>query len=109
MEKNFKVSYDEVEDLLYIGRNGKVKFSIDIALPSGDVVVDMGSDNSVKGIEIFNATKFFSLMSEEIKKIRSARINTVYSPSYTALTIDLGDKTRSNLVIPYTKRLIRKA
>ena len=69
MEKNMEVIYDEVEDIFYIGKKEKSKFSIDLALLSGDVVVDIGSDGLVKGIEIFNASTFFSLVKEELTKI----------------------------------------
>ena len=67
MAKNVKISYDEIEDIFYLGINGKTKFSIDLALPLGDIIVDVGFDGKVNGIEIFNASKFFSLMKEEMK------------------------------------------
>ena len=108
MAKNVKIVYDEVEDILYLAREGKVKFSIDLALPSGDIVVDVGFDGLVKGIEIFNASQFFSLVQEELKKVKNAELKIVYSPSYVALNISLEAKNKvsSNIIVPYNKKLV---
>lgn len=109
MEKNVKISYDKVEDILYLGKEGKAKFSVDLALPSGDVVVDVGFDGLVKGLEIFNASKFFSLMQEELEKIKNVELKIIYSPSYVVVSISLESRKRiisSNVVVPYNKKLI---
>lgn len=107
MEKNFEVFYEEVEDILYIGNKETVKFSIDLALPSGDIVVDIGNNGKITGLEVFNATKFFSMIRNELKNVKTAEINAIYSPSYTSISINLGtnDAIKSNLVIPYSKNL----
>lgn len=109
MGKEIKVSYEKVDDLLYIGRNGKVKFSVDIALSSGDVVVDIGFDGLVKGIEIMNASDFFSVNKEELSKLKRGNLNIIYGPSYVAISVilELPNKTlvKSNVVIPYNKKL----
>jgi len=111
MEKNIEISYDKIEDIFYLGKKGKVKFSIDLALPLGDVVLDIGFDGAIKGIEIFNASKFFSLKSKELEKIKIADFSMVYSPAYTALNIKIKSKSetiRNNIVVPYNKKLINK-
>ena len=109
MEEKFKISYDEIEDIFYLGKGEKVKFSIDLALPSGDVVVDVGFDGLVKGIEIFNASAFFSIVQKELQKIKNANLDIVYSPSYVAVNINLEIKNevvKSNIIVPYNKNLI---
>lgn len=109
MEKNVEISYDKVEDILYLGKKGKAKFSVDLALPSGDVVVDIGFDGLVKGMEIFNASKFFSLLQDELEKIKNIELKVIYSPSYVVVSINLESKKRivkSNVVVPYNKRLV---
>ncbi len=109
MVKNFEISYEEIEDILYIGINEKVKFSIDLALPSGDVVVDIGFDGLVKGIEIFNASKFFSITDKDLKRINDGDFKVIYNPSYAALSINLFKESqiiKSNIVIPYNKKTI---
>ncbi|MFA7708174.1 MAG: DUF2283 domain-containing protein [Candidatus Pacearchaeota archaeon] len=109
MGKNFKVTYEEIEDILYLGKEEKVKFSLDLALPSGDIVVDIGSDGKIAGLEVFNATEFFSMLSKELQNIKDAEIKVIYSPSYTSMSINLETKKdlvkSSNLVIPYSKNL----
>jgi uncharacterized protein YuzE len=109
MEKAFKIDYEELEDIFYLGRDEKVKFSIDLALPSGDAVVDMGFDGLVKGIEIFNASKFFSLIKEQLKSIKDADFSIIYSPSYVSVNISLQagkDTVKNSIIVPYNKRMI---
>ncbi len=109
MGKQIKISYEKVDDILYIGRDGRVKFSVDIALSSGDVIVDIGFDGLVKGVEIMNASDFFSLGKNELSKLKNADLNIVYGPSYVAISVVLGVAgkipIKSNVVIPYNKRL----
>ena len=108
MAERFEVSYEKIDDIFYIGKKDNVKFSIDISLPSGDVVVDIGFDGLVKGLEIMNASDFFSLSEDEISNINKGKIAVIYGPSYCAVTIFLerrGKEIKTNLVIPYNKKL----
>lgn len=108
MAEKFEVSYEKVDDIFYIGKSGKIKFSIDLSLPSGDVIVDIGFDGLVKGLEIMNASDFFSLHSDELEKIKNGKIAIVYNLSYGAITLLLEngkEQIKSNLVIPYNKKL----
>ena len=112
MEKKFKVSYDKVEDIFSISARKKSKFSIDLALHSGDVIVDIGYDGLVVGLEIFNASQFFSVAAKELASIKDAHFKVVYSPSYVAVSVELQKKdeiVKSNLIIPYNKKLILSA
>lgn len=109
IEKIFKVSYNKEEDIIYLGGEEKIKFSIDLALPSGDAVVDIGYDSQIKGIEIYNATKFFPSMQKELENIKNAIIRIIYTPSYSSLFISLNLKKETsftNLIIPYSKELV---
>ena len=106
MEKNIEVSYDKVEDIFYLGKKEKVKFSMDLALPSGDVVVDVGFDGLIKGLEIFSASKFFSMVQKELEKVKSASFNMVYAPSYASISINLENKASSNIIVPYNRKMI---
>lgn len=108
MADRFEVSYEKVDDVFYIGKSEKVKFSIDVSLPSGDVIVDVGFDGLVNGIEIMNASDFFSLNKEALSKIKDGRISIVYGSSYGAITIFLEkgkEEIKTDLVIPYNKKL----
>lgn len=107
MGKNIVISYEKIDDILYIGKNEKVKFSVDIALASGDLIVDIGFDGLVKGIEIMNASDFFSIGKGELFGIKKGDLNIVYGPSYVAISIVLDHKIpiKSNIVVPYSKKL----
>jgi len=62
-EKNIKVDYDNEEDIMHISREGdKVKFSFDIELPNGDIIVDFGFDGRVVGLEFFDASGHFPFL-----------------------------------------------
>lgn len=108
MAERYEVSYEEIEDILYVGRKAKVKFSVDIGLPSGDIIVDIGFDGLVTGIEIMNASDFFSLSKKEIAKISRGKLNLIYGPSYAGITINLekqGSPIKNSVVIPYNKKI----
>ena len=108
MAEGFEVSYEKIDDILYVGKKGKVKFSVDVSLPSGDLIVDIGFDGYVKGIEIMNASDFFSLKREELAKIKHGKLNIVYGPSYVAVSIlleGLRQPISSSVVVPYSKKL----
>jgi len=106
MEKNVQISYDKVEDILYLGKKEKIKFSIDLALPSGDVILDVGFDGLIKGMEIFNASQFFSVIQKDLERIKNANFSLVYSPSYASISINLEKDIKSNLIIPYNKQMV---
>jgi uncharacterized protein YuzE len=112
MEKGIEVSYEEVDDILYMGKKGKVKFSVDVALPSGDIVIDIGFDGLVKGIEIMYASDFFSLSKGLLSKIRGGKMSFVYGPSYVAVSISLDSlkqPVKGNVVIPFNKKIALSA
>jgi uncharacterized protein YuzE len=109
MEKNFEVSYNEIEDILYLGSKEIVKFSIDLSLPSGDIVVDIDNSGKISGLEIFNATEFFSKLNKTLRSVKNAQVRMIYSPSYTSININLitkEDVVKSNLIIPYSKNMV---
>ncbi len=108
MEKNVEISYDEIEDIFYIKKQGKAKFSIDLALPSGDVVIDVGFDGLINGVEIFNASKFFSLIKDDVKKIKDIRMRLNYAPSYVSILVEIDSEKgiiKNSIIVPYNKKM----
>lgn len=105
MAEKSKISYEKIDDILYIGKEEKVKFSIDVALPSGDAVIDMGFDGLVKGIEIMNASEFFGISREELAKVKHGTFNVVYAPSYVSISLVISGVQKNNLIIPYSRKL----
>jgi uncharacterized protein YuzE len=109
MDKEFEVYYEDVEDILSINTGDKIKFSVDLAIPTGDVIVDLGYDGLVKGIEIFNASKFFLKHLINLKEVIDAKILVNYTNSYAAITLILESKSgkiTSNIILPYNKKII---
>ena len=51
--KNFKVLYDEKEDILYLAREGKEEEVVELA---PGVNVELDSSGELIGIELFNAS-----------------------------------------------------
>ncbi len=60
MEKeDIKVEYDSNEDMFHLFRIGsKIKFSLDIELPQGDIIIDYDFNGKVAGLEFFNASSY---------------------------------------------------
>jgi uncharacterized protein YuzE len=62
----FNFEYDDVDDVLSIfDYNKKIKESIEF---SEDFNVDLGVGGEVVGLEIFDVSKFFSALNEEINR-----------------------------------------
>ncbi len=61
--KNFKVSYDDKEDILYLAREGQEEEVVELA-PGVNVELDMAGE--LIGIELFNAS---SLLKDVIKPL----------------------------------------
>jgi uncharacterized protein YuzE len=64
-KESVRVDYDKKEDIISLFRNGKKsKFSFDLELPNGDIVVDYGFSGEVVGLEIFNASNYLPLLKK---------------------------------------------
>lgn len=115
MEKeNIKVSYDKEEDMFSLFRIGSnVKFSLDIALPKGDIIVDFDFSGKVVGLEFFNASNYLPVLKEiDIKSI-SAKMSIQYGHdwaqiSYEILSPELKQPISNSIISPYNKELILK-
>ena len=108
MAEKSKISYEEVDDILYVGKEGKVKFSLDVSLSSGDVVIDIGFDGLVKGIEIMNASNFFGIDKKELANVKEGNLGLVYNSSYVSISVILlgvRKQISSNLVVPYSRKV----
>ena len=116
MEKeNIKISYDKEEDLLSLFSLGsRVKFSFDISVPDGDIVVDYDFDGKIVGLEFFNASRYFPMLnkvkdSKELKAI----LNVKYGPNWAQINYSVYLKDVKNppimfLNAPYNKKMILK-
>ena len=70
-KKSIEIGFDKDEDLISLFVSGKKsKFSFDIELPKGDIVVDFGFNGEVVGLEFFNASEYFPVL-RKIKKMQN--------------------------------------
>lgn len=110
-EKNLKINYDNDEDLLHLSKGeGKVKFSFDVELPQGDIVVDFGFNGQIVGLEFFNASNYFpslkNLKNDKIKGKMSVQYGRNWAQVFYEIQIP-GQKPVSNsLISPYNKGMI---
>lgn len=107
------IDYDADEDIFSLFRKGnKVKFSYDISLPRGDIVVDYDFRGQVVGIEFFNASSYFPLLKKvSIFTQISGDFKVQYGPQWAQISYEIyfpGEKKPiSNFIAaPYSKKLI---
>ena len=113
MRKNIEISFDKDEDLLSIFvSDKKSKFSFDIELPKGDIVVDFGFKGEVVGLEFFNASAYFPLLKsvKEINKLKG-NFNVQYGANWAEIHYELSihgmkEKISDRLISPYNRKLI---
>ena len=113
MEKKFKISFDSEYDLIAIHSEGaKSKFSFDLELPKGDVVVDYGFDGSVVGLEFFNASEYFPFLKKvkNPEKVRGS-FNVQYGKNWAQISFEFSangmkDQITTSIISPYNKNMI---
>lgn len=110
-EKNIKVDYDNEEDIMHISKEGdKVKFSFDIELPNGDIVVDFGFDGRVVGLEFFDASGYFPFLKNVKDSKINAKMSVQYSPNWAQIRYEImipGEKAIvKEIISPYNRELI---
>ena len=87
-DSKFVMSYEYEEDLdiLYISNNPERK-KVDGSLAFGNVIIDVGTDGKVLGVEIDCASKFFGLNENMLNNLRFAKINIARFGNLTTLGI----------------------
>jgi uncharacterized protein YuzE len=110
-EKNIKVDYDNEEDIMHISREGnKVKFSFDIELPKGDIVVDFGFDGRIIGLEFFDASGYFPFLKNIKENKIKAKMSVQYGSNWAQINYEImvpGEKSIiKEIISPYNRELI---
>ncbi|PIU21244.1 MAG: hypothetical protein COT15_03150 [Candidatus Diapherotrites archaeon CG08_land_8_20_14_0_20_34_12] len=92
MLSKFKTDYDAEEDLLYLyNENKKSKGSIEF----GDLIVDLEKQGTIVGLEIFEASKYLSeltnkkITKEILDKMQKTTISFVTKKGTTIIKISL--------------------
>ena len=114
MEKeSVRVDYDKEEDIISLFRNGKkAKFSFDLELPNGDIVIDYGFNGEVVGLEIFNASNYFPELKnfKESEKL-NGKLSVQYSRNWAQISFAISTSKMKNpitnsIISPYNKKII---
>lgn len=112
-KENIIIDYDKDEDFLSLSKEGKkVKFSLDLELPNGDLVVDYGFDGQIAGIEFFNASSYFpNLKNVSDMNEAKAIMSIQYGPNWAMIKYAIylpnaKDPIVSYITAPYNKKLI---
>ena len=104
---DFKFSYDEKNDDLFIYLEGKKSAG---AIEIGDFVIDFDKDENLVAIEVINASEVLSkLISKVISltKIKSIQANIIQFRNMNAIDIQVelhGGKERFPIIIPTIKQ-----
>ena len=83
-EKNFE--YEEDLDILYVNNNPD-KEKVAGNLVFGNLVIDVGEEGKVLGIEIDCASKLFNFPSEQLKELETAKVQIMKIGSMLTLGI----------------------
>jgi len=67
---DFRVTYDEMEDILYLAKEGKEEEVVEL---SPGVNIELDASGSLIGVELFNASTLFKDVIKSMeKKIKAA-------------------------------------
>lgn len=111
-EENIKVDFDKEEDMLSLFREGKKsKFSFDIELPKGDIVVDFGFQGEIVGLEFFNASNYFPVLKKMKKGKIKAKLSVQYEVNWAQVFYvlhipEVKQPISNSIVAPYNKKMI---
>lgn len=110
-KENIKIDYDQDEDFIHLSKgNANVKFSFDIELPSGDIVVDFGFNGQIVGLEFCNASNYFPFLKNLKNKKIKGNMSVQYGRNWAQIIYEIhtpGQKPVSNrLISPYNKQMV---
>ena len=108
--KNIRVDYDK-EDMLHLSKAGsRVKFSFDVELPQGDIVVDFDFEGHIVGLEFFNASNYFPFLKNIHGNNIKAKMSIQYGSNWAQISYEIsvpGKKPISTILIsPYNRELV---
>ena len=112
-KEDIRVDFDKNEDIISLFRSGKKsKFSLDLELPKGDIVIDYGFSGEIIGLEIFNASNYFPALKKvkEGAKLRG-KLSIQYGRNWAQIFFEIdapGIKSSisNSIISPYNKKII---
>lgn len=105
MAKMKLVDYDNVNDILYLRKHGKIKGSIEIE-GFEDIVIDFSFDNNPIGLEIMNASKNLNLSKKFLSSIESAGfgIEKKRDKVFILILLKVSAKVQERITIPVSMK-----
>lgn len=115
VKENFEIMYDKEEDIISLVKQGeKSKFSFEISLPKGDIVIDYGFNSQIIGLEMFNASEYIPALKQilDIKKLEG-KMSVQYGPNWAQISFsisspELKEPILQSINAPYNKNLIKE-
>ncbi|MFX0210838.1 MAG: DUF2283 domain-containing protein [Candidatus Hodarchaeota archaeon] len=112
-KENIRIDFDKEEDIVSLFVEGKKsKFSFDLELPKGDIVVDYGYNGEIVGLEIFNASNYIPFL----RKIKNGeklkgKLAVQYGRNWAQISFEISasgikNPVTNSLISPYNKELI---
>ncbi|WP_407356663.1 DUF2283 domain-containing protein [Methanolobus sp. WCC5] len=84
IKKDDVFDYDTFNDSLFIHTSGmKYKHSIDF----GDIILDIGEDNSITGLEVLSASRVFGITKYDVRNIKNMEATLKVSPESINLEV----------------------
>jgi uncharacterized protein YuzE len=107
---NIEVDYDKEEDILHISKMEEVKFSFDIELPKGDIVIDFGFNGQIVGLEFFEASNYFTFLKIAGEKKINAKMSIQYGSNWAQINYEVSipgiKPVAREIISPYNKKMI---
>ena len=88
--------YEEDLDILYIYNNLIRGKKVTNTLVFGNIVIDVGEDGKVLGIEIDCASRFFNFPPEQLKNLKMAKIQAIKIDNILTLGVAIATPIREH-------------
>jgi len=99
--------YEEDLDILYISNNQAKENPVG-NLVFGNIVIDIGEEGKVLGIEIDCASKFFNFPAEQLKELQVAKIQVIKVGNMITLGVVIATQTKEHsfqFVVPQENKI----
>lgn len=95
MEKDKNFQYEEDLDILYVNNNFNNE-KVEGTLVFGNIVLDIGKDGKVLGIEVDCPSKIFNFSGEQLSNLNSAKIKIMKLGSILTIGVFLAAEKKEH-------------
>ena len=97
MAKHGEITYQKESDIFFIHKGFKPDEKFQGNIEIGDIILDMTTKGTVCGVEILNASEFFSqfdITKKDLVALSSAELNSTVKPSGIVINLTLKTKNK---------------